>query len=160
MTLPQHYGRFATTTLVLTIWLGYLAWLVAERRPEPILQTAGLTSWPSRAWLASTDAVLEIKETVSGMEIVTVFKSPANSWKAGQVLNEELATAMQNALTGLAPPTSQPSSWIIGLQSTNPPERKQEWKLANDPAVPGRKEGPPRIIPATPWARAWMPTGS
>lgn len=160
MTLQQNYRRFASTTLLLTIWLGYLAWLVAERRPEPILQTTGLTSWPSRAWLASTDAVLEIKNTATGMEIVTVFKSPPESWKAGQILNEELATAMQNALTGSAPPTPQPSSWIVGLQSTNPPERKQEWKLANDPAVPGRKEGPPRIIPATPWARAWMPIGS
>jgi hypothetical protein len=160
MTLPLNYWRFGSSIILLMVWLSYLAWLVTTSRPEPILQTTGLASWPSRAWLASVDAVIEIKSANSGMEIVSVFKAPTSTWQSGQKLDDALNAAVETALVRMTPSASQASSWIIGLQAFISGEGKPEWKLANDPPVPGRKEGPPRMIPATAWARAWMASGS
>lgn len=160
MILPNPHQRFAAVTLVLMVWLGYLGWLVACRRPEPLLPTSIYTSWPSRAWLASTQVIVEVETTGAAMKILKVYQDPTRSWQLGQELPAALRSAIEESLERIALDQPRPSSWIIGLQASHLPEGKTEWILAADPAVPGRNQGAPRLIPATPWTRAWLPTGS
>ncbi|MFM7541735.1 MAG: hypothetical protein ACKO9Z_18960 [Planctomycetota bacterium] len=152
--------RRNNTTLALAaagfaLWLGYLAWLVAATRPEESLMALGSEFWPSRAWLAAAESIVEVRREGGGLMVTHVFRSPADGPGAGDWLPRETGEALERRLNG----GSDESSWIIALRKSSPKPGEIRWFLSQDPPVPGRRQGPARLIPATPWARAWISGG-
>ena len=136
-------------------WLGYLGWLVANRRPEPILETLGKEFWPSRAWMAASEVLVEVKPAGKGHEVVRVFKAAQGAPNVGEGLPVEASLDLLKRVGE----EKGDSSWIIGLEKNSHGGGQAVWGLVGDPMVPGRRGGTPRVVPATPWARAWMPKG-
>lgn len=136
-------------------WLGYLGWLAASRRPEPILEALGKEFWPSRAWMAASEALVEVKPAGKGHEVVRVFKTAPGAPNVGEGLPVEASLELLKRVGE----EKWDSSWIIGLEKNSQGGGHAVWGLAGDPMVPGRRGGQPRVVPATPWARAWLPKG-
>lgn len=136
-------------------WLGYLGWLVSNRRPEPILESLGKEFWPSSAWMASAETLVEVRPVDKGHEVVRVFKAA----QGGPIVGQTLPTEASQILLKRVGEENADSSWIVGLENYGSEGQGARWRLSGDPAVPGRREGPPRVVPATPWSRAWMPKG-
>ena len=153
--MPRNLAILIISGFAYGIWLGYLGWMVSCRRPEPILETLGKDFWPSRPWIAASEALVEVKPTGAGHEVVQVYKSAPGSPGVGEVLAKEVSLGLLKRVGE----EKGDSSWIIGLVKNSQGGLPAGWDLVGDPLVPGRRGGTQRVVPATPWTRAWMPKG-
>lgn len=153
--MSRPLSLFLLAAIAFGTWLGYLGWLVGNRRPEPILERLGQDYWPSAAWMAVSEALVEVRMAKDSLVVMRVFKAGG----AGPGVGEELPAPLVKVVKDRIAPEEGHSSWIIGLAKTTGEGGKPSWRLVVDPVVPGRLGGLPRVVPATGWTRAWMPRG-
>ena len=151
----RNYLALALAAAGFASWLAYLGWLVAVTRPEQSLMALGSEFWPSRAWLAAAESIVEVRREDGGLLVTHVFRSPGDGPGAGDWLPRETGEALERRLNG----GCDESSWIIALKKSSAKAGEFRWILSQDPPVPGRRQGPARLIPATPWAKAWLSGG-
>ena len=92
--MPRNLAILIISGFAYGIWLGYLGWMVSCRRPEPILEELGQDFWPSRPWIAASEALVEVKPAGAGHEVVRVYKSAPGSPGVGEVLAKEVSLGL------------------------------------------------------------------